>query len=274
MLLWTLQQSLFLSATLYHSIALRRAGIPIPFSFCTFYYPDTIWSVFNTFFVSVKKHYYRAVRNLENLHSLWSVHSTAILGTWTKQNLARHFKKEVHFGLGSTGRPLSILCHLLANPSNYRFPRRGTVSALSSGARSDGKIPRAEVGRGVLRVVLPHRAEQSSHQTDLTHSGVCTVLGSALAGFTCSYETLQKSHFSEACADFGWFIAGPWSRPCGVLCPSAARGQGSLSWAAQAVEGCLPSSHFSGFPFEVMHRSQPGFITSWRRPPLFKICAV
>jgi len=47
--------------------------------------------------VCVKKHYYCAIRNLENFHLLWSIHLTVISGTWAKEKLARHFKKEVHF---------------------------------------------------------------------------------------------------------------------------------------------------------------------------------
>ena len=49
------------------------------------------------FCVCVKKHYYCAIRNLENFHLLWSIHLTVISGTWAKEKLARHFKKEVHF---------------------------------------------------------------------------------------------------------------------------------------------------------------------------------
>lgn len=81
--------------------------------------------------------------------------------------LVRHFKKEVHFMLGSTGRPLSLFCHLLASTAKCSFPRTGTASPgmWSSGAQGDGKILTAEVRNDVLT----HRAVQGSlHPAELT----------------------------------------------------------------------------------------------------------
>lgn len=150
---------------LYHSITLKRAVN-------TFFFAPSITQSQSDpyviiFCVCVKKHYYSAIRNLENLRSLCNIHLTVILGIWTKQMLVRHFKKEVHFMLGSTGRPLSLLCHLLASTANYSFPRTGTVSPWmwSSGAQGDGKILTAEVRNDVLT----HRAVQGSlHPAELT----------------------------------------------------------------------------------------------------------
>lgn len=116
--------------------------------------------------------------------------------------------------------------------------------------------------RGTERCAdTPSCAGQLASRRAHIRQSLCTP-ASALAGFSRSYETLQNLYFCGACADFGWFLAGLQSWLCGVLCSSAARGQGLLSWAVQAVERCLPFPIFQASP------------SSWRKPPLFKIFSI
>lgn len=133
---------------IYHSIALKRAGISIPFSLYL-YYPDTIWSVFNDFCVCVKKHYYCAVRNLENLRSLWSMHLTVILGTWTVQKLARHFKEEVPFYARQQGQSIKHFVPPAGKHRKLQLPksRAGVRSLLGCVVRVPGVMEKSWQGR-------------------------------------------------------------------------------------------------------------------------------
>lgn len=99
---------------------------------CISYYQDTTWFIFSLFFffscVCVCKEallpWYRKAGI-----ALFFVEYT--LGDNIKQKLARHFKTEVHFMLACRGRPLSIVCHLLA-PLQITAPReRRQTSDLS-----------------------------------------------------------------------------------------------------------------------------------------------
>lgn len=167
--------------------------------------------------------------------------------------------------LGSTGRPCSILCHLLARTPNYSFPRTGTGSALTWDAElrcsGDRRTPRAEVRADARHAWLRRaaRIQQPSHPRGLMHAGVCTALCCAPAGFSCSDKTLQNLYFSGVSADFGWFLADPRSCPCGCSLFWCWKGSGLT---LLGCGGLLVFSRLSSFPFEVMHCSQPGFIAS------------
>lgn len=161
--------------------------------------------------------------------------------------------------LASTGRALSVLCHLLASTANYSFPRRGTVSApgWNTELRCWGwwKNPDGRDREGCADT--PSCAGQL-HPAALTSDTayalpcLCSALqraGSISLLIWNNYNIFF--YYSEACADFGCFFVSPQSCACGVLCPGAARGQGLLSWAVQAVEGCLPFPIFQVSPLRL-----------------------
>lgn len=185
--------------------------------------------------------------------------------------------------LGSRGRPLSLLCHLLASAANYSFPRRGKVSALSGNAelRCSGwwKNPGNSGVSGYADTALCRAPciPQSSHPhrscTPVSVLQYRVLLCNVLARLSCTYRTLPDPYFSRACADFGWFFAGPWSCLCDVSY-SGKPWRSGLTLGLYRLWRCACLFLFSSFPFEAMHHSQAGFITSWRRPPLFKMCAV